>query len=200
MSPTEGVPIPTKISPPSYSAVAGSAHHHHHHHHNVTSPVTSPPSSSSYPAVLVGRANNEIKPKVPPPVPPRGTPKVKRGGTAAVTTITTTASSVGKGDGSLHDVFRFPLVLHGAMNRIRGFMRGRIFTERSEVFLDFDEKNVHLKKFKRFSEGGGRRRNSAISENLKLNHERVYFSPNAHEVYMDDNFCRVNMDSCSFHY
>lgn len=34
---------------------------------------------SSYPAVLVGRSA-EVKSKVPPPVPPRGTPKQKRGG------------------------------------------------------------------------------------------------------------------------
>ncbi|XP_056647073.1 phosphatidylinositol 4-phosphate 5-kinase type-1 alpha isoform X3 [Diorhabda sublineata] len=41
------------------------------------SPVSSPPPSA-YPAVLVGRSNGECKGKVPPPVPPRGTPKVKR--------------------------------------------------------------------------------------------------------------------------
>ncbi|CAH1101988.1 unnamed protein product [Psylliodes chrysocephalus] len=39
--------------------------------------LTSPPSA--YPAVLVGRSNSDAKGKVPPPVPPRGTPKVKRG-------------------------------------------------------------------------------------------------------------------------
>lgn len=45
-------------------------------------PLSSPPASS-YPSVLVGRHSNstsEHKPKVPPPVPPRGTPKVKKGG------------------------------------------------------------------------------------------------------------------------
>ncbi|XP_050505004.1 phosphatidylinositol 4-phosphate 5-kinase type-1 alpha isoform X4 [Diabrotica virgifera virgifera] len=42
------------------------------------SSITSPPSA--YPAVLVGRSSSESKGKVPPPVPPRGTPKVKRGG------------------------------------------------------------------------------------------------------------------------
>lgn len=67
VSPTETVSPSQKISsPPSYSA--------------VTAPLTSPPASS-YPAVLVGRSANESKPKVPPPVPPRGTPKTKRGGT-----------------------------------------------------------------------------------------------------------------------
>lgn len=44
-------------------------------------PLSSPPCSS-YPSVLVGRHpsnNSEFnKPKVPPPVPPRGTPKVKK--------------------------------------------------------------------------------------------------------------------------
>ncbi|RZC32239.1 PIP5K domain containing protein [Asbolus verrucosus] len=67
MSPTET--IPAKISSPSYPAVATS---------HTGTPVTSPPASA-YPAVLVGRSNNESKPKVPPPVPPRGTPKVKKG-------------------------------------------------------------------------------------------------------------------------
>lgn len=62
--------LPPKVSPPSYSTVITS---------QVTTPLTSPPASS-YPAVLVGRSNNESKPKVPPPVPPRGTPKSKRGG------------------------------------------------------------------------------------------------------------------------
>lgn len=56
----------------------------------VTVPLTSPPTTlltqnqSSYPAVLGGRANStvscETKSKVPPPVPPRGTPKSRRGG------------------------------------------------------------------------------------------------------------------------
>lgn len=66
----------------------------------ATVPLTSPPSiynnnstannnnnqSSSYPAVLVGRTNSncssscDVKSKVPPPVPPRGTPKSRRGG------------------------------------------------------------------------------------------------------------------------
>lgn len=65
-SPTD--PIPAKVSPPTYQ-------------HPITSPppsapLTSPPAA--YPAVLVGRFNSELKAKVPPPVPPRGTPKVKR--------------------------------------------------------------------------------------------------------------------------
>lgn len=49
-------------------------------------PLTSPPAA--YPSVLVGRhsaAGAEYKPKIPPPVPPRGTPKTKRGGSTAVT-------------------------------------------------------------------------------------------------------------------
>ncbi|XP_015836679.1 phosphatidylinositol 4-phosphate 5-kinase type-1 alpha isoform X2 [Tribolium castaneum] len=64
VSPTET--IPAKISPPAYPSSVGT-------------PLTSPPASS-YPAVLVGRSSTESKPKVPPPVPPRGTPKVKKGG------------------------------------------------------------------------------------------------------------------------
>lgn len=67
VSPTES--IPPKVTSPSYNVPTSL----------VTSPLTSPPASS-YPAVLVGRSNSESKPKVPPPVPPRGTPKVKRGG------------------------------------------------------------------------------------------------------------------------
>lgn len=62
VSPTET--IPAKISPPSYPSTG--------------TPLTSPPASS-YPAVLVGRSSSDSKPKVPPPVPPRGTPKVKKG-------------------------------------------------------------------------------------------------------------------------
>lgn len=44
-------------------------------------PLTSPPANA-YPAILVGRhsAVNENKPKIPPPVPPRGTPKAKKTG------------------------------------------------------------------------------------------------------------------------
>lgn len=65
VSPTDTIPL--KVSPPSYP--------------NVTTPhtpLTSPPGTV-YPAVLVGRTNSETKPKVPPPVPPRGTPKLKKG-------------------------------------------------------------------------------------------------------------------------
>lgn len=66
VSPTD--PVPAKVSPPS-------------HQYPVTSPPSSTPLTSppaAYPAVLVGRSNSELKAKVPPPVPPRGTPKVKR--------------------------------------------------------------------------------------------------------------------------
>ncbi|XP_044747441.1 phosphatidylinositol 4-phosphate 5-kinase type-1 beta isoform X10 [Coccinella septempunctata] len=62
---------PTRTSPPGhYPPVTASTPH---------TPLTSPPVSS-YPAILVGRPTAENKPKVPPPVPPRGTPKTKRGG------------------------------------------------------------------------------------------------------------------------
>ncbi|XP_060536090.1 phosphatidylinositol 4-phosphate 5-kinase type-1 alpha-like isoform X3 [Cylas formicarius] len=45
--------------------------------YSSSTPVTSPPAA--YPAILVGRsASAETKPKIPPPVPPRGTPKTKR--------------------------------------------------------------------------------------------------------------------------
>lgn len=67
VSPKEAVPL--KISPPS-------------HYPTSTVPSTSPPLTSpppAYPAVLVGRSSSELKAKVPPPVPPRGTQKVKRG-------------------------------------------------------------------------------------------------------------------------
>ncbi|XP_068895533.1 phosphatidylinositol 4-phosphate 5-kinase type-1 alpha isoform X3 [Tenebrio molitor] len=67
VSPTDT--IPAKISPPSYQYPSVTA---------SGTPLTSPPASS-YPAVLVGRSSNESKPKVPPPVPPRGTPKAKKG-------------------------------------------------------------------------------------------------------------------------
>lgn len=64
MSPTDT--IPTKISPPAYPVSSGT-------------PILTSPPISSYPAVLVGRSSIESKPKVPPPVPPRGTPKLKKG-------------------------------------------------------------------------------------------------------------------------
>ncbi|XP_022909784.1 phosphatidylinositol 4-phosphate 5-kinase type-1 alpha-like isoform X4 [Onthophagus taurus] len=69
VSPTE-IP-PAKISPPAVTSAPTSS----------STPLTSPPAS--YPAVLVGRhtSSAEIKPKIPPPVPPRGTPKVKKSGT-----------------------------------------------------------------------------------------------------------------------
>ncbi|XP_050301175.1 phosphatidylinositol 4-phosphate 5-kinase type-1 gamma isoform X3 [Anthonomus grandis grandis] len=86
VSPTEVTTTTTKSAPPS------STHHHHHHHQppqtitasttpgtvitatsppNSSAPLTSPPAI--FPAVLVGP-----KQKVPPPVPPRGTPKNKQ--------------------------------------------------------------------------------------------------------------------------
>ncbi|XP_045461134.1 phosphatidylinositol 4-phosphate 5-kinase type-1 alpha isoform X6 [Harmonia axyridis] len=66
--------VPSKTSPPShYPPITISTPH---------TPLTSPPASS-YPAILVGRPTAENKPKVPPPVPPRGTPKTKRGGISA---------------------------------------------------------------------------------------------------------------------
>lgn len=175
VTPTEGVvSAPAKISPPSYSTVAGPAYQHHN---NLTSPLTSPPFSSSYPAVLVGRANSESKPKIPPPVPPRGTPKVKRGG------ATTTTTSVGKGDGSLHDVLRFPLLLHDAMDTIKNLVRGRVFADKCDGCFDSDGEGVRLKYFGRFVEG----RRSAISEN-------AYYSPSSQKIYVDDDICRVDMD------
>lgn len=64
-SPTENVPA--KVSPPASVPTT------------TTQPLTSPPAA--YPIVLAGRpASNEIKPKIPPPVPPRGTPKAKKTG------------------------------------------------------------------------------------------------------------------------
>ncbi|XP_074042489.1 phosphatidylinositol 4-phosphate 5-kinase 59B isoform X4 [Leptinotarsa decemlineata] len=58
-----------KTSVPSVHPVGGSQ--------TTTASITSPPSV--YPAVLVGRLNTETKTKIPPPVPPRGTPKPPRG-------------------------------------------------------------------------------------------------------------------------
>lgn len=63
---------PKTISPPAYTTLATVP--------STSTPViTSPPAS--YPAVLVGRPSSSLsepKPKVPPPVPPRGTPKPQR--------------------------------------------------------------------------------------------------------------------------
>lgn len=59
----------TKISPPTHFPVNTAQ--------SISPPLTSPPPA--YPAVLVGRSSSESKAKVPPPVPPRGTQKVKRG-------------------------------------------------------------------------------------------------------------------------
>ncbi|KAL3287642.1 hypothetical protein HHI36_002111 [Cryptolaemus montrouzieri] len=71
-SPTDSS-APAKVSSPcQYPPVTSTTPH---------TPLTSPPASS-YPAILVGRPTVENKPKVPPPVPPRGTPKTKRGGIA----------------------------------------------------------------------------------------------------------------------
>ncbi|KAK9872548.1 hypothetical protein WA026_018012 [Henosepilachna vigintioctopunctata] len=72
-SPTDSS-APAKVSPPShYPPIVTTSTPH--------TPLTSPPATS-YPAILVGRPTVENKPKVPPPVPPRGTPKTKRGGIA----------------------------------------------------------------------------------------------------------------------
>lgn len=67
VSPKEAVA--TKISPPTHFP-ANTVQ-------SISPPLTSPPPA--YPAVLVGRSSSESKAKVPPPVPPRGTQKVKRG-------------------------------------------------------------------------------------------------------------------------
>lgn len=147
MSPTtEGASAPTKVSPPSYAAITGPTTSHHHHNHHITSPLTSPPFSSVYPAVLVGRTNSESKMKVPPPVPPRGTPKAKRGGA----TTTTTTSATGKGDNSfsLHEVFRYPLFVHDAFDKITCLVKGRVIGDPSELF-DPDAEGVRLKHFRR---------------------------------------------------
>lgn len=69
VSPKEAVA--TKVSPPSHYP-ANSAP-------SISPPITSPPPA--YPAVLVGRSGGESKAKIPPPVPPRGAQKVKRGDT-----------------------------------------------------------------------------------------------------------------------
>lgn len=65
---------PKTSSPPAYTTLASVP--------STSTPIiTSPPTS--YPAVLVGRPTSslsDIKPKVPPPVPPRGTPKPIRPG------------------------------------------------------------------------------------------------------------------------
>lgn len=65
-SPTENVPA--KMSPPNSIPTT------------TTQSLTSPPAA--YPIVLAGRPiqSNENKPKIPPPVPPRGTPKAKKTG------------------------------------------------------------------------------------------------------------------------
>ncbi|XP_066139429.1 phosphatidylinositol 4-phosphate 5-kinase type-1 alpha isoform X3 [Euwallacea fornicatus] len=73
MSPTEAVPS-TKSAPPAYQPPSTSTPTTAPISPAYTSsstPITSPPTI--FPAVLVGP-----KQKVPPPVPPRGTPKVKR--------------------------------------------------------------------------------------------------------------------------
>lgn len=177
MSPTEITSFSAKVSPPSYAAVAGSTsshHHHHHYNHSVTSPVISSPSSS-YPAVLVGRTSSESKMKVPPPVPPRGTPKVKRGGAST----TTTTSATGKGDNSfpMHDVFRYPLFLHDALNRVTRLVKRR---DESSEFFDSDTENVRLKSFKKVD---------AVSN--KSGH---FSSPNVTNLYLDNEVYQIDVD------
>ncbi|KAJ8926127.1 hypothetical protein NQ315_009984 [Exocentrus adspersus] len=69
----------------------------------VTSPASSGPLISppaAYPAILLDRSNSQLKGKVPPPVPPRGTPKVKR------------VDSNGKGAQSFGNVGDVDLLLH----------------------------------------------------------------------------------------
>ncbi|XP_049818225.1 phosphatidylinositol 4-phosphate 5-kinase type-1 alpha isoform X3 [Aethina tumida] len=60
-------PAPPSVAAPAAAAAGGGP---------LTSPPAAASAASSYPAVLVGRS--ESKAKVPPPVPPRGTPKPKR--------------------------------------------------------------------------------------------------------------------------
>ncbi|CAH0551560.1 unnamed protein product [Brassicogethes aeneus] len=89
VSPTDTIPATQKISSPT-SHHPTSNHHHHQSSNIYNVPLTSPPpsagGSASYPAILVGRtggsSSEQNKPKVPPPVPPRGTPKAKRSATA----------------------------------------------------------------------------------------------------------------------
>lgn len=109
--------LPLKTSPlTQYPPVTASTPH---------TPLTSPPVPS-YPAVLVGRMNQaESKPKVPPPVPPRGIPKTKRGGGIA-----------GKG---LHPV-RFSHERH-ASAPITAFKADSLFD--SESFSSSSSKKVY---------------------------------------------------------
>lgn len=61
------------MSPPAYTTLATVP--------STSTPAITSPPATAYPAVLVGRPTSslsEIKPKVPPPVPPRGTPKTGR--------------------------------------------------------------------------------------------------------------------------
>lgn len=67
VSPKEAVA--TKMSPPTHYPINSTQ--------STPASLTSPPPA--YPAVLVGRTSSESKAKVPPPVPPRGTQKLKRG-------------------------------------------------------------------------------------------------------------------------
>lgn len=64
---------PKPMSPPAYTTLASVP--------STSTPVVTSPPPTSYPAVLVGRPTSslsETKPKIPPPVPPRGTPKAQR--------------------------------------------------------------------------------------------------------------------------
>lgn len=104
---------------------------------------------------------------------------MKRGGAT-----TTTTTSVGKGDdGSLHDVLRFPLLLHDAMDKIKDLVRGRVFANKDEGCFDPDGERVRLRYFGRLVDGG----RSAISDN-------AYFSPSVQKIYVDDDICRVDVD------
>lgn len=64
---------PKTTSPPAYTTLATVP--------STSTPVITMPPPTSYPAVLGGRPTSslsDIKPKIPPPVPPRGTPKAAR--------------------------------------------------------------------------------------------------------------------------
>lgn len=193
VSPIES--IPPKISPPAYSTVNTSY---------VSSPLTSPPASS-YPAVL-GRLNGENKPKVPPPVPPRGTPKFKRGGAS------------GKGVnrnvfGNLHD----GLAVHAETDFVDKVKRsGRIFRRRpkgfcdsSDVCIDPREDKVTLMYFGTISSENiksdferEKLMRSRVSENLASkcrDDEQLYFTANSKrdltetpDIYVTDEFCHID--------
>lgn len=115
---------------------------------------------------------------MPPPVPPRGTPKVKRGGGSAST-------SGGKGDGSLHDLLRFPPLglLHDAMERVGGYVRGRVFGVEGKGCYDPEEEEVRLSYFGR-----------AAPDYLRTDRSGLYFSPATPRIYLDDDYCHIDVE------